>query len=792
MFIKRMFCQRLTERQQQRGENMHTLWYQEPATFWEEALPLGNGRIGAMIYGGVEREQIDLNEDTIWSGRPSEEAGYTIQENIETVRQLIREGKYVEANALTDEMTGAHDTQSYQMAGNLILSFDSLGKANDYKRGLDLQTAISTVAFTHQGTFFKRESFVSAPHQVMAMRLSVEAKGTISFSLSAESQMQIESEANGETLTFVGHSPFCNYSRRPEGEVIWEKEGVAGIPYVVKARVIPTGGRVTVQGETLAIQNADEVILLVAIATGFRRWDQEPSDDIAAMEANCEAQLDKAKDLGWEALKVAHIDDYQSLYNRMRLDLGNRDDRPTLDLLKWPRSPEADAALVNLVFNVGRYLMISSSRAGTQPANLQGIWNDKLIAPWRSNYTTNINLEMNYWPAETCNLSDCVEPLLTMVKELAVSGRRAASQLYKARGWCLHHNCDLWRYPYTGGSKAQHAFWPVGAAWLCQHVYEHYRFNGDETKLAEFLPIMKEAAAFLLDFLIENKDGRLTTSPSTSPENRFYVPGTEAQSSVCEGSAMDLSMIRELFENILEASAVIGERDALVDEVDAALKRLAMPAIGADGRLLEFGIEADEPQPGHRHISHLYGVYPGWIFTPDHLPEYYEACRQSLDFRGDKSTGWAMGWRVAMWARFLDGNRALNVIDNLLTFVHADASMNYERGGGLYANLWDAHPPFQIDGNFGVTAGIGEMLLQSHRTDADGNVIVQILPACPDTWDHGMVRGMRARGGLEVDFAWKDGVVESLQLRSAVEQTIVLEWNGNRECIALKKGAWQA
>lgn len=766
---------------------MNTLWYEKSAAFWEEALPLGNGRIGAMIYGGVARERIDLNEDTLWSGRPSEETGYKIRENIDTVRQLIRAGKYAEANALTDEMTGQHDTQSYQMAGNLYLDFAGDETCTGYRRTLDLQSAMATSTFEKDDAIFVRESFVSEPHQLVVMRLAADKPGRIQFTLSADSQMHFSSSAEGQFLTLKGQCPFCNYSRRPQGEVTWEENGLGGMKYVVRAKVIPTGGHVAATGPKLVVSGTDEVLLLVAIATGFQRWDLAPSDDVQAMTVRCDEQIRAAESLGWNSLKAAHLADYQALYNRMSLDLGASDDRPTDAMLKAAANPEDNAALINLVFNYGRYLLISSSRAGTQPANLQGIWNDKVIAPWRSNYTTNINLEMNYWPAETCNLADCAEPLFTMVKELSVSGRRAAAKLYNARGWCLHHNCDLWRYTWTGGSKAQHAFWPVGGAWVCQHLYEHFRFNRDTSKLAAFLPIMKDAAAFLLDFMIENEKGELTTSPSTSPENRFLEPGRGSHSSVCEGSAMDLIMIRELFENILEASGILGDRDALTTEIEVALGRLAMPKIGSDGRLLEFGMEVDEHQPQHRHISHLYGVYPGWMFTPERMPEYYEANRKSLDVRGDKSTGWAMGWRVAMWARFLDGNRALGVIGNILNYVDADTEMRMH-GGGLFANLWGAHPPYQIDGNFGVAAGIGEMLLQSHQTDEEGRVIVQILPALPDAWTKGTVSGMRARGGLEVSFSWEDGHVSGLTISSACNQTIVIEKGTHRTQVVIKAG----
>lgn len=782
---------------------MNMLKYDAPAAFWTEALPLGNGRIGGMVFGGVERERIQLNEDTLWSGRPGDEEDYRIREEIENVRRLLREGRYAEADKLTDAMTGAHDSQCYQMAGDLNLDFEGNGEVESYRRLLDISTAVHTVAFSRGGANFIRESFISAPNQVLVMRVAADKPGHVSFVVSMDSQMRHTVKAGGSGLCMLGQCPFNNKARGGT-DPVWEQDGLGGIKYVVKARVLAKGGCCKALEGTFSVQAADEVILLLAVQTGFKAWDCQPSDDVEALESACDAQLEEAVRLGWDALKEDHCQEYRSLYGRMSLDLKARDERFTDVILRECTDPAQNTALVNLVFNYGRYLLISCSRPGTQPANLQGIWNDRLLAPWRSNYTTNINTEMNYWPAETCNLADCAEPLFKFVRELSVSGRRPAEKLYGARGWCLHHNSDLWRYPYTGGSKAQHAFWPVCGAWLCQHLWEHYAFSQDEVFLAEVLPVMKDAAAFLLDFMADEGAGNLVTSPSTSPENRFLDPGTGEPASVCIGSAMDLTMIRELFENILEGSRVLGQRDTIVEEIEAAYPKVPLPKIGADGRLLEFTIEAGEPQPQHRHISHLYGVYPGWMFTPDHLSDYFEACRKSLDFRGDKSTGWAMGWRVAMWARFLDGNRALKVIGNLLCFKHSDAAMNYQNGGGLYANLFDAHPPFQIDGNFGVTAGIAEMLLQSHRRVASdewrvqndksevGNqesaILLHLLPALPNSWQDGEVSGLRARGGIEVRFVWKARKVIKLELDAALDTAVMLHCNGEMRELKLAAG----
>ncbi|MDT8390466.1 MAG: glycoside hydrolase family 95 protein [Lentisphaeria bacterium] len=770
-------------------ERMNSLWYARPAGDWHEALPLGNGRVGAMVFGGPDRERVELNEDTIWSGRPGDEEGYRIKEMIDQARQLIRDGHYAAADRLTDTMTGAHDSESYQMAGNLYLDFQTEGPVEDYRRELDLSTAVATTRFTRNGAAFSRECLISAPHQVMAMRLAADRPASISFRLSMDSQTRHATQAGNDWFVLQGQTPYNNHSRRPAGDdaVVWQKDGQGGITYVVKVKVVTTGGVCEAGEHVLGVTGADNVTLFLAIETGFTRWNEDPSDDVVAMEIDCDRRLDAAVELGWAGIRSAHIDDYSSLYKRMSLDLRTGDDRPTDEILRGAAKSGDTAALANLVFNFGRYLLISASRPGTQPTTLQGIWNDKLIAPWRSNYTININTEMNYWPAEVCNLSECAEPFFRFVREMAESGRRPARKLYGARGWCAHHNSDLWRYSYTGGSKAQHAFWPVCGAWLCQHIWEHFAFTGDRGFLADFMPVMKDAAAFLLDFMIENDDGQLVTSPSTSPENRFFDPETGEETSVCEGSAMDLTMIRELFETIIEGSRILNERDELVNDIETALGRLAMPKIGSDGRLLEFSIEAEEPQPGHRHISHLYGVYPGWMFTPERFPDYYEACKKSLHVRGDQSTGWAMAWRVAMWARFQDGDHALKVAGNLMTFKEARADMTYGPGGGLYANLFDAHPPFQIDGNFGYTAGVAEMLLQSHRW-LDGKRLIHVLPALPAAWSKGSVRGLRGRGGLDISFTWENGTARTVGIQADNDVAFHLRVNGKDTVVTLSAG----
>ena len=767
---------------------MEELKFDMPAEFWEEALPLGNGRIGAMIYGRPYQERIELNEDTLWAGGPSDEKGYTIRENIETVRHLIKDGQYADAHELTEKMVGHHTVAGYQLAGNLSLDFEEQAPTQNYLRRLDLTSGIAQTRYVQNDVNFLHESFVSNPHQVMAMKISSDQSESISFTLSAESTMKGTSEVSGDHLTFRGQLPY--HAKRVNAEAVWEEEGKTGMKYVFRTRVLCLGGSVSTIGNSLKVTKADSVVILTTIKTGFEAWDQNPSDDLDLMISHCENQLNVATQAGWDVLRARHVEDHESLYQRMSLDLGAKDERMTDEILKACDDPTKNTALVNLVFNYGRYLLIACSRPGTQPANLQGIWNDKVSPPWRSDFHVNINLQMNYWPAETCNLADCAEPFFSYLEDMSESGKRAARQLYDLDGWCMHHASDLWRSPYTAGGSANVSFWPTASAWMCQHIWEHYAFSLDKAFLKRSLPIMKETARFFLGFLVKNDKGELTTSPSTSPENAFCEPGTGKTVGVCEGSAMDLTMLRELFENILKGSQVLDEQDELTRSIESALQKLAHPTIGQDGRVLEFGIEADEPEPGHRHLSHLYGSYPGWMFTPDQEKDYFSATQKSLEARGDKSTGWAMGWRVALWARFRDGNRALNVIGNLLSYIDADQELGYGAGGGLYANLWDAHPPFQIDGNLGVTAGIAEMLVQSHRSTLSGHVMVDLLPALPDCWREGTLRGLRARGGFEIELVWADAEPVSVVImnRNSSDHKCCLAFGDVRNEISIKAG----
>lgn len=765
---------------------MHTLTYTTPAQAYEEALPIGNGRIGAVVHGGVAQERFILNEDTLWTGSPVDVNPYGVPEHLEDARALIREKRYTEASTCVADMLHCHDVQAYQLAGHLVLNFPHDETSPSYHRSLDLSTAQAKVSYEQAGVYFTREHFISAPHQVMACRLSADQPGSISFTCSADSPMHHSVRSAGNEIILTGQ---CNLRHNTKiSDPVFEESGKTGMGYVMKTRVLATGGNVSSDGKQVEVADADEVVLLLTIETGFKAWNIEPSNDASAFEKACDETLDRAEGAGWEHVQSEHVQDHAAYYDRMKLDLQATDDRPTDEILKTCEDPAENLALTNVLFNYGRYLLITASRPGTQPANLQGIWNDKIQSVWRSDFHTNINLQMNYWMADTCNVSSCVEPLFDYIRDMSESGARAAKQIYGARGWCMHHCSDVWRYPQTAGFAFNYSLWPLGGVWLCQHLWERYAFTEDRDFLADVFPILKEAAIFVVDFLIENEAGEMTTSPSCSPENKFIDPATGEQAGVCEGSAMDLMMIRELFTYVLEGSRILEERDAMIEEIELALSRLAKPKIGQDGRILEYGIEAEENEPTHRHLSHLYGIYPGWMYTPDQEPEMYEAGRKSLDVRRHKSTGWGMAWRVALWARFQDGEKALKTIGKLLCPLDPFVKYPAQGGGGLYPNLWDGHPPFQIDGNYGVTAGIAEMLVQSHRKTVEGSTLLEILPALPEAWRSGSLSGLLARGGISVALTWENHQVTQLTLTADQDRTIVLNVNGNSETLNLVRG----
>ena len=768
---------------------MKSLWYQSPAAYWEAALPLGNGRLGAMFAGGVSSDSLELNEDTLWSGRPggapNDSAYYG---NLLQARRLLAERKFSEAEKFISANMLSRDCETYLTAGKLLLNFPETPEPEHYRRSLDLEDALARVSFDSGAMRVEREGFASFPDQVIALACRSSQRNSLHLSLRLDSPQEHVSGTAGNDLFLNGACP----AHDRYGKIVQtDEQGRSGIHFQMRVRVIAEGGAVSrAEDGGLWISAASSVVLLIAIRSDFIDWKTEPGKGGVDPESACLADLDRAASFGYETLKKRHLDDYRPLFARSILELETRpgDELPTDERLK-NLTDDFSPSIAALLYHYGRYLLLASSRPGSQPANLQGIWNRSMMPPWACNYTVNINLEMNYWHAETASLEACAEPLTRGIREFAESGAATARELYHARGWCLHHNSDLWRFSLPASGRPQWGYWPVGGLWLCRHLYEHYDFSRDPEFLRTHYDILRDAAAFALDLLTPNEKGELVTSPASSPENRFHDPLTGEPVGVCgNGSTMDLLLIREVFRHLLSAAAILKKEEPLLAEIRAALPKIRPITTGADGRLLEYSEDFEEDDVHHRHLSHLYGVYPGDEFTRTQHPELYRASRLSLERRGDQSTGWAMGWRVVLWARFRDGERACRVLRNLLTFVEPIDIPAYRNKGGVYANLFDAHPPFQIDGNFGAAAGIVEMLVQSHEKDDSGRVVVDLLPALPPTWNRGRVSGLRCRGGLTLAFAWETGRLSHLRIQASFPAEIVLACGSVRKIVKLSSG----
>ena len=770
------------------------LWYNKPATVFEDALPLGNGRIGAMVYGGVEKERISLNEATLWTGYPVDPNMNPAAKNyLPLIREALFAEEYKKADSLTRFIQGKFSS-SYAPLGNLIIDF-GIKEASNYKRRLDLNTGVHQVSFDADATHYTRETFVSHPDQVLMMKLKSSGKNKMNISLSLNSLLNHKVEAElGAFLLFKnklqmkGIAPSVaepNYRGNINDAV--QYDSTKSMRFVADAGIYKTDGKIKTVGDKLMVNGATEIILFVSLATSFNGFDKNPAlqgkDELGISYQH----LKKLTNKKYEEIKVKHVQDFSSFYNRVQLNLENRDRRTitTDERLRQFANGAADNDLASLYFQFGRYLMISASRTPEVPMNLQGIWNEQVRPPWSSNYTININTEMNYWAAETANLSEFHNPLFGFIKNLSNTGAVTAKTFYGVAGWVAHHNSDIWAMSNPVGDFGKGdpvwANWTMGGAWLATHLWEHFLFTNDTAFLINTAyPILKQAAVFCQQFLVKDANGKWVTAPSTSPENVF-INSKGLKGAVLYGGTADLAMIRELFSNVVDAEAVLKNDDYFSSQLKKMNADLYPYQIGQKGNLQEWYYDWEDEDPKHRHISHLYGLYPGTSITMKKTPELANAVKRSLELRTNNGTGWSIAWKINLWARLQNSERAYDALKTIMTYYPADKNEVKMVGGGTYPNLLDAHPPFQIDGNFGATSGIIEMLMQSH----DGEIV--LLPALPESWKSGSIKGIKARGGFTVGLEWKDGILRTATIVPSNNRTVDVIYKGRRWMTSLNK-----